>query len=64
MFNRIAKTGSQSFIELLVQLEKRNGVMTRIELSQIEQLMDPPSWVAEYVVKVEREERDGKKKTT
>ncbi len=56
IFNRVAKTGSQSFAELLVQLEKQrqNGVETKIMLSQgLEQLMEPPALVADFVAAVD-----------
>ena len=49
---RIAKTGSQSFIELLVQLEKKNKINPVIQLRQIEQLLEPPNLVGAFVKQV------------
>ena len=53
VFNRIAKTGSQSFIELLVQLERRNGIRPVIQLRQVEHLMEPPNMIGEFVGKID-----------
>ena len=54
IFNRIAKTGSQSIIELLVQLEAKNGIKPSIQIRQIEHLMEPPELVANFVGSVDR----------
>ena len=49
IFNRIAKTGSQSLIELLVQLKKKTNIKVMIDQRKKEQLMEPPRMVADFV---------------
>ena len=57
IFNRIAKTGSQSIIELLVQLKHKNGIEPLIQLKQVEHLMEPPKLISEFIGTVDRATR-------
>ena len=41
VFNRIAKTGSQSITELLVQLQKKNGVEPRVIIKEVRKPIIP-----------------------
>lgn len=53
IFNRIAKTGSQSITELLVQLEKETGIKPNIVIKGTEYLLEPPDMVASVVEMVD-----------
>ena len=53
VFNRVAKTGSQSLIELLVQLKKHTGLEMNIDRRPVEHLMEPAKMVNNFVQKVD-----------
>eukprot|EP00095_Tigriopus_kingsejongensis_P009155 maker-scaffold798_size95657-snap-gene-0.19 protein:Tk09155 transcript:maker-scaffold798_size95657-snap-gene-0.19-mRNA-1 annotation:"GK19630" len=53
IFNRIAKTGSQSITELLMQLKKRNGIKLEVVLRQVEYLLEPPQMVSSFVEQID-----------
>merc|ERR1711978_533295 len=55
-FNRIAKTGSQALIALLVDLEEKNKFTANIDITKKgkEYTMEPPELVAKQVAKVQQ----------
>ncbi|TRY77290.1 hypothetical protein TCAL_00102 [Tigriopus californicus] len=59
IFNRIAKTGSQSIAELLVQLEKKNQIKPHIIIKQVENLLEDPRSVSGFVEEIDRKSEAG-----
>ena len=53
VFNRVAKTGSQSITELLMKLRGKNGIQPKVLIHEVELLMEPPEKVAEFVGQVD-----------
>ncbi len=56
VFNRVAKTGSQSIAELLVQLKKRNKVEPRVLIHAVEELRQPMNMVEKKIRKEKQTE--------
>ena len=55
VFNRVAKTGSQSITELLVQLESKTGIKPVIAVQDVEYLLESHDEVAKFVAQVDQE---------
>jgi len=60
IFNRVAKTGSQSITQLLTKLEKRHDFQSQIIIeSNVERLFEAPKILADFVAVVDRKSLTG-----